>query len=53
MTYFFEFFHITLFVLAFAASQANQETHPAVGVIRWDAWNLVNGQYDQISYYSH
>ena len=53
MTYFFEFFRIILFALPFAASQANQETHPTVGVIRWDAWNLVDGQYDQISYYSH
>jgi hypothetical protein len=53
MAYFFEFFHKILFVLAFAASQVNPETHPAVGVIHWDAWNLVDGQYDQISYYSH
>eukprot|EP01084_Bolivina_argentea_P102985 184494_1 len=26
---------------------------PSVGIIRWDAWNLVNGNYDEISYYVH
>jgi len=26
---------------------------PSVGVIRWDAWDQFNGQYDPISYYLH
>ncbi len=53
MIYLQEFFRIILFVLAFAASEANQATHPTVGVIRWDAWNLFDGQFDPISFYSH
>ncbi len=31
----------------------NEKNRPTVGIIRWDAWNLVSGQYDAISYYSH
>ena len=26
---------------------------PTVGIIRWDAWNLVDNTYDEISYYLH
>ena len=26
---------------------------PTVGVIRWNVWNLYNGQYDIASYYLH
>ena len=26
-------------------------SRPTVGIIRWDAWNQVNGDYDEISYY--
>eukprot|EP01111_Echinosteliopsis_oligospora_P014974 TRINITY_DN5778_c0_g1_i2.p1 TRINITY_DN5778_c0_g1~~TRINITY_DN5778_c0_g1_i2.p1 ORF type:complete len:394 (-),score=61.53 TRINITY_DN5778_c0_g1_i2:28-1209(-) len=26
---------------------------PSLGIIRWDAFNQVNGKYDEISYYSH
>jgi hypothetical protein len=36
-----------------AVATGNELNHPTVGVIRWDAWNLINGQYDAISYYSH
>jgi len=53
MSYSFEFFCVTLLVLAFASSQTNGKPRPTVGVIRWDAWNLVDGQYDPISFYSH
>ncbi|CAF3790625.1 unnamed protein product [Rotaria sp. Silwood1] len=54
MMYFFGFFRIVLIlVLTFAASYANEKTHPTIGVIRWDAWNLFDGQYDPISFYSH
>ncbi len=53
MSYSFKFFCVILLVLAFASSQINGKPHPTVGVIRWDAWNLVNGQYDPISFYSH
>jgi hypothetical protein len=34
-------------------AEKNDGDRPTVGVIRWDAWNLVNGQYDEISYFSH
>ncbi len=53
MVYFFELPCMTLFVLVFVASQTSQKTHPTIGVIRWDAWNLFDGQYDPISFYSH
>lgn len=36
-----------------STDQINEVHRPTVGVIRWDAWNLINGQYDAISYYSH
>jgi hypothetical protein len=29
------------------------QSRPTVGVIRWDAWNLVNGNYDAITYWVH
>ena len=53
MIYFFGFFRIILLVLAFAVLQTHQQVHPTVGVIRWDAWNLFDGQWDPISFYSH
>ncbi len=53
MSYSLEFFCVILIVLAFASLQTNGKPHPTVGVIRWDAWNLVDGQYDPISFYSH
>ncbi|CAF1389913.1 unnamed protein product [Adineta ricciae] len=53
MARFFQFFCLILFVLIFATSSANKKAHPSVGVIRWDAWNLFDGQYDPISFYSH
>ena len=34
-------------------TRVNAVDRPTVGVIRWDAWNLIDGQYDAISYYSH
>ncbi len=36
-----------------AIGKNNDVDRPTVGVIRWDALNMVNGQYDEISYYSH
>ena len=53
MSYLLEFVCVILLVLAFESSQTNGISRPTVGVIRWDAWNLVNGQYDPISFYSH
>jgi hypothetical protein len=54
MLSFFGFLCICLFACPFVASVKNNEVdRPTVGVIRWDAWNLVNGQYDEISFYSH
>ncbi|CAF1286244.1 unnamed protein product, partial [Didymodactylos carnosus] len=35
------------------SSQVSQKHRPTVGVIRWDAWNLFNGDYDPISFYLH
>ncbi|KAL0478515.1 penE [Acrasis kona] len=26
---------------------------PSIGIIRWDAWNQVDGQYDEISFFEH
>jgi hypothetical protein len=48
-------FFCVLFVVWFCpgVTKGNELNHPTVGVIRWDAWNLINGQYDAISYYSH
>jgi len=37
----------------FGISSTGDVNRPTVGVIRWDAWNLVNGKYDEISFYSH
>jgi len=33
--------------------EINEINRPTVGVIRWDAWNTINGQYDVISNRSH
>ena len=41
---------ICLFLCCSAVFAVNR---PTFGVIRWDAWNLVNGKYDEISFYSH
>jgi hypothetical protein len=44
-------FYIGLFVLC--RVNANEINRPTVGIIRWDAWNLYNGQYDFMSNFSH
>ncbi len=50
----FGLFSLCLLSWSFVATvEKNDVDRPTVGVIRWDAWNLVNGQYDEISYYSH
>jgi hypothetical protein len=50
----FGLFCICSFVWPFAATITNNDAdRPTVGVIRWDAWNLVNGKYDEISFFSH
>ncbi len=40
-------------VIIFISTALDAKLTPSVGVIRWDAWNQVNGQYDEISYYVH
>ena len=42
-----------LFVLLIVNIEIDGLNHPSVGVIRWDAWNLFEGQFDPISFYSH
>ncbi|CAF3448436.1 unnamed protein product, partial [Rotaria sp. Silwood2] len=37
----------------FISTALDVKQRPSVGVIRWDAWNQVHGQYDEISYYVH
>ncbi|CAF0865488.1 unnamed protein product [Rotaria sordida] len=50
----FNVFCIYLFLWPFVShAEINEINRPTVGIIRWDAWNLINGQYDAISYYSH
>ncbi|CAF0746483.1 unnamed protein product [Adineta ricciae] len=45
---------ILIFSISFVANgKSNDINRPTVGIIRWDAWNLVHGQYDEISFYSH
>lgn len=34
-------------------NEVNSQERPSIGVIRWDAWNQYNGQYDEITYYVH
>ncbi|CAF0991812.1 unnamed protein product [Adineta steineri] len=50
----FNIFCIFLCTWSFVVtSKVNNINRPTVGIIRWDAWNLINGQYDAISYYFH
>lgn len=42
---------ILLLICMLTALDAKQR--PSVGVIRWDAYNQINGQYDEVSYYTH
>ncbi len=35
----------------FISTALDAKQRPSVGVIRWDAWNQFNDQYDEISYY--
>jgi len=49
---------ILYFCLIFLASicistEINLQQRPSVGVIRWNAWNFYNGQYDIVFYYLH
>ena len=44
---------IILLSSIFISTALDVKQRPSVGVIRWDAWNQVNGQYDEVSYYSH
>jgi hypothetical protein len=47
-------FFCAIFLVSISVSVGTDVKHrPSVGVIRWDAWNLYNGQYDAISYYLH
>ena len=41
------------FVSVSFSTKTDAKQRPSVGVIRWDAWNLYNGQYDAISFYLH
>ncbi len=50
----FGFYTSCLFLCFFVIIVAkNDVDRPTVGIIRWDAWNQVNGKYDEISFYSH
>lgn len=45
--------YLLVFFIHIRADRTNTTNRPTIGVIRWDAWNLIDGQYDAISYYSH
>jgi hypothetical protein len=47
------FFNVIFLLSVSIATAVNIKPRPSVGVIRWDAWNLFNDQYDPISYYLH
>jgi hypothetical protein len=47
------YFCVIILVSICISSELDVKQRPSVGVIRWDAWNLYNGQYDAISYYLH
>ncbi|CAF1124312.1 unnamed protein product [Rotaria sordida] len=47
------FFYIIFFISVSISTKININNRPSVGVIRWDAWNLFNSQYDPISFYLH
>jgi hypothetical protein len=43
-------FYIFLFLWPFIFTiESNEVNRPTIGVIRWDAWNTIDGQYDIIS----
>jgi hypothetical protein len=47
------FLCVIFFVSVSFSTKTDVKQRPSVGVIRWDAWNLFNGQYDAISFYLH
>ncbi len=47
----FSVFCICLLTWSFVTT--GEINRPTVGVIRWDAWNMVNGRYDMISNLTH
>lgn len=44
---------IVYLILPLVIAIGTAQARPSVGVIRWDAWDQFNGQYDPISYYLH
>jgi len=40
---------VIIFCLFFLPNVIGEVNRPTVGVIRWDAWNMINGEYDYIS----
>ncbi|UJR14207.1 hypothetical protein I4U23_001200 [Adineta vaga] len=53
MSSFLLFFYTSFYVFVTISTGTNEKHRPAVGVIRWDAWNLFKDQYDPISFYLH
>jgi hypothetical protein len=47
------YFCIFIFFSICISNEVDAKQRPSVGAIRWDAWNLYNGQYDIVSYYLH
>lgn len=45
--------YIIILISISVSIEININDRPAVGVIRWDAWNLFHDQYDAISFYLH
>ena len=43
----------SVLLLFFVIAEVDGIGRPSLGVIRWDAWNVFNGQYDPIAYYLH
>lgn len=40
---------VTVYVMCLSLALQLVEARPSVGIIRWDAWNQVQGQYDAVS----
>ncbi|CAF3112048.1 unnamed protein product [Rotaria socialis] len=47
------FFYVISVVSIAISTEIAINNRPSVGIIRWDAWNLFNNQYDPISFYLH
>lgn len=47
------FFYVIFLAFSTVSTGVNVNRRPSIGIIRWDAWNLFQNQYDPISFYLH